>query len=98
MPVSCASASGQMLPEDASTTEVEALLQSFRELRVYFTDPAHKDALVSMVRAVFPPQCRIEWLQATLCRAELLVEIEGVAFPINSVKLGNAPGWPPARA
>jgi hypothetical protein len=93
-----ASASGQMLPEDASTTEVGALLQSFRELRVYFTDPAHKDALVSMVRAVFPPHCRIEWLQATLCRAELLVEIEGVAFPTNSVKLGNAPGWPPARA
>ena len=30
---------------------------------------------------MFSSECRIEWLRAALCRSELLIEIEGLAFP-----------------
>jgi len=74
-----ASATGRCLPENASARETEALLHTFRELRVYYTSLANKDALLALIRATFPSRCRVEWIQALLCRRELLVEIEGVA-------------------
>jgi chorismate lyase/3-hydroxybenzoate synthase len=54
-------------------------LGSYRELRVYY--PHTEDALTieQTVRAAFSPACRVEMVRADLCRAELLVEIEGVA-------------------
>ena len=74
-----ASATGRCLPENASARETEALLHTFRELRVYYTSLANKDALLGLIRATFQSRCRLEWIQALLCRRELLVEIEGVA-------------------
>lgn len=76
-----ASAVGRVMPEGAASTEVEFFLKSYRELRVYYTDPAHRATLAELVRTSFSPRCRVEWLQASLCRPELLVEIEGLAFP-----------------
>ncbi len=74
-----ASATGGCLPENASNRDTDALLETFRELRVYYTSLANKDALMGLIGAAFPSRCRVEWIQALLCRRELLVEIEGVA-------------------
>jgi chorismate lyase/3-hydroxybenzoate synthase len=54
-------------------------LNHYREVRVYYPRPADGDKLAAMVRDVFADGCRIEMRRADLCRAELLVEIEGVA-------------------
>jgi len=51
----------------------------YRELRVYYPRPEDARAIEQTVRAAFAPSCRIEVMRADLCRAELLVEIEGVA-------------------
>lgn len=67
--------------EDMARSEIASRLASFRELRVYYANPADQRTLAGMVHAIFPSHCRIEWLPASLCRRELLVEIEGLAFP-----------------
>ena len=55
------------------------LLGAFRDLRVYYPNRAHAREIDSAVRAAFPSLRRLEMLHADLCRAELLVEIEGIA-------------------
>jgi len=75
-----ASAVGRILPEAIADAEIEPLLKSYRELRVYYKNSTHQETLAELVRAAFSPRCRVEWLQASLCRPELLVEIEGVAL------------------
>jgi chorismate lyase/3-hydroxybenzoate synthase len=57
----------------------EEWLGRFRDVRVYYPRPADRDALETMVHGAFDAGCRIEMRRADLCRAELLVEIEGVA-------------------
>jgi chorismate lyase / 3-hydroxybenzoate synthase len=54
-------------------------LSRFRELRVYLPQPEHGGRVLDMVSPHFTAVARIEVLQAALCRAELLVELEGVA-------------------
>jgi chorismate lyase/3-hydroxybenzoate synthase len=54
-------------------------LTLYRELRVYYPRPDDAETIERVVRAAFAPACRIELVRADLCRAELLVEIEGVA-------------------
>src|SRR2546423_2120569 len=54
-------------------------LGAFTELRVYYPDPADGPAIERAVAANFPRLRRLEMLPADLCRAELLVEIEGIA-------------------
>ena len=76
-----AAASGRTLRQDASPDDIRSLLSSFRELRVYCADFVHRTSIAAAVGAMFPAECRIEWLRAALCRSELLVEIEGLAFP-----------------
>jgi chorismate lyase/3-hydroxybenzoate synthase len=76
-----AAAEGCTRPEDLAPSEISTRLASFRELRVYHANPADRHTLAGMVHAIFPSQCRIEWLAASLCRRELLVEIEGLAYP-----------------
>ena len=76
-----ASSTGRILPESTPETEINPLLKRFRDLRVYYPNPQHREILARLVEAAFSPDCRVEWLQASLCRPELLVEIEGVAFP-----------------
>lgn len=74
-----ASASGERLAEE--TTDLERYLSAFKELRVYYTRPADQPAIAAFIKSNFSPHCRVEMLPASLCRAELLIEVEGVAFP-----------------
>jgi chorismate lyase/3-hydroxybenzoate synthase len=55
------------------------LLSAFRDLRVYHPDRAQAREIEQSVRQSFPNLRRLEMLHADLCRAELLVEIEGIA-------------------
>jgi chorismate lyase / 3-hydroxybenzoate synthase len=74
-------AAGRTTPDDMARPEIASLLASFRELRVYYANPTDQHTLAGMVEATFPSHCRVEWQWASLCRPELLIEIEGLAFP-----------------
>jgi chorismate lyase/3-hydroxybenzoate synthase len=54
-------------------------LSRYREVRVYYPDPARLGELRHLLQGAFPGAARIEWVRADLCRPELMVEIEGVA-------------------
>jgi chorismate lyase/3-hydroxybenzoate synthase len=54
-------------------------LERYRELRVYHPDPAHGPRLRTLIEGALPRLERLEMVNMDLCRAELLVEIEGVA-------------------
>ena len=54
-------------------------LNCYTDLRVYYARAQDGDALAAMTRKAFANPCRIEMRRADLCRAELLVEIEGIA-------------------
>lgn len=69
------------------TEDRAALLERYREVRVYYPDPGHLDALRRRLPDAFPRARSIEWVRADLCRADLLVEIEGVA---------ELPAWLPS--
>lgn len=56
-----------------------AALARYREVRVYYPDPSRLGDLQALLQDAFPEAGPIEWVRADLCRAELLVEIEGVA-------------------
>jgi chorismate lyase/3-hydroxybenzoate synthase len=59
--------------------EPSAMFDRYRDLRVYHPDARHADFLRSAVLSAFPNLQQLEMRQANLCRAELLVEIEGLA-------------------
>jgi chorismate lyase/3-hydroxybenzoate synthase len=59
--------------------ELSRWLSRFCELRVYRPRPADSDAILELLRRHFAGVTRFEVLQAELCRAELLVELEGLA-------------------
>ena len=65
--------------EPNATDNLDACLDRFEQLRVYYTNPHHVDAIVLKIHDTFPSVEQIELVQADLCRRELLVEIEGVA-------------------
>jgi len=54
-------------------------LSAFRELRVYYPNQNDVSAIESAILGAFPSLVRLETMEANLCRAELLVEIEGLA-------------------
>ena len=54
-------------------------LRSFTHLRVYHTRPADRAELSDLLGDALGNGCDIEYVPADLCRAELMVEIEGVA-------------------
>lgn len=66
-------------PGGESAEEVLPWLRHFRQLRVYFREREHQRLILDRVEASFPGVERVEALPAEMCRAELLVEIEGVA-------------------
>ena len=74
-----AAAAGVTLAENASVAELRSLLADFVDIRVYYTREADSVSIANVLSATFPATCRIEMLQASLCRSELLVEIEGIA-------------------
>jgi chorismate lyase/3-hydroxybenzoate synthase len=76
-----ASAVGGTLPEDAMPSDLQPFLATFRELRIYHPRAGDGPAIAALVQASFPSSCRVELLQALLCRPELLIEIEGLAMP-----------------
>ena len=65
--------------ETLANLAVLAALDRYRDVRVYYPDPARLAELRNLVEDAFPGAGGIEWVRADLCRAELLVEIEGVA-------------------
>jgi chorismate lyase/3-hydroxybenzoate synthase len=76
-----ASAAGDPLPEDTPLDDLVPLLAAFRDLRVYHTRPDDREAILRFVAGCFPSLGRLELLQASLCRPELFIEIEGLARP-----------------
>jgi chorismate lyase/3-hydroxybenzoate synthase len=76
-----ASAVGDPLPEDTPANDLVPLLAAFRDLRVYHTRPGDREAILRFVEGCFPSLTRLELLQASLCRPELFIEIEGLARP-----------------
>src|SRR5206468_218998 len=74
-----AAAAGVEVAPDAGAAELEPLLSRFRELRIYYPRAEDEPTIAALARASFPACCRIEFAQASLCRSELLIEIEGLA-------------------
>lgn len=74
-----ASAAGRPLPAPGS--DLRPLLACYDEIRIYCPQPRVRDQLTGLIRASFAEACRVEMVRALLCRAELLVEIEGIARP-----------------
>lgn len=59
--------------------DARAWLARFRELLVYHVRDEDRDRVLDMIRASFPSLRRVQFVRATVCRPELLVEIEGLA-------------------
>lgn len=57
----------------------EDMLSPLSDVRVYWVRPDDREPIERLLRGRFTDECGIEWVQADLCRPELLVEIEGVA-------------------
>jgi hypothetical protein len=80
----------RQVEETLRNLAVFAPLDCYRDLRVYYPDPARLDELRGLLEDAFPGAGSvggIQWVRADLCRADLLVEIEGVAMldPANPV-------------
>lgn len=58
-------------------------LHRYHALRVYHTNPSHVTAVRKTILDSFPPGIPVEWVEADLCRADLMVEVEGVAAEIR---------------
>ncbi len=63
---------------DPTVAEADAL-QTFESVRIYFPTLSDAPAIEQHAAAAFTNARQIELIQADLCRADLLVEIEGVA-------------------
>ncbi len=75
------SACGGSLSEDAGVSEIERLLAMFHDIRVYYARAEDRAVISRLIQDLFPSTCKVEFLNASLCRPELLVEIEGMALP-----------------
>jgi len=60
-------------------TEGRAALGRYRQLRAYHRREADRREVEARMQSAFPNLDRLELLSAELCRAELLVEVEGLA-------------------
>ena len=63
----------------AADASASCSLSQFEELRVYCSRPTDSEVIRQSIAAAFGTNLRLEMIEADLCRAELLVEIEGVA-------------------
>ena len=76
-----ASAEGRPLP--VSGSDLRPLLAKYDEIRIYCPRTDVRSEIAELVRAHFSATCRVEMVRASLCRAELLIEIEGLARPVR---------------
>ncbi len=74
-----AGATGRVLREGQAVETLDALLLAFRHIRVYYVNSEDEPLLRRLVAAHFPATVQVEYERVSLCRPELLVEIEGVA-------------------
>lgn len=74
-----ANANGQVLAEGQPAARLDGLLRAFRHIRVYYVQAVHEALLRELVASRFPATVTAEYACVSLCRPELLVEIEGVA-------------------
>lgn len=65
--------------QDSGAGDRAEALARYREVRVYFPHPPHRETLQVLLAEAFPGVAAIEWVRADLCRPELLVEIEGIS-------------------
>lgn len=72
-------AAAERAPVPTSDADVRRCLQRYAGLRAYYLHDAQHDAIAATVGAAVAAGCVVELLPATMCRPELLVEIEGVA-------------------
>jgi enamine deaminase RidA (YjgF/YER057c/UK114 family) len=65
----------------AADTKIEesAALERLTHTRVYFPHADAERVIAAHMRAALPRTAAIQFMQADLCRTDLLVEIEGVA-------------------
>ena len=68
--------------ETLTNLAVFAPLDRYRDVRVYYPDPGRLSELRGFLKDAFAGAGQMEWVRADLCRAELLVEIEGIAEPL----------------
>jgi chorismate lyase/3-hydroxybenzoate synthase len=54
-------------------------LSALRDVRVHISEPTHADRVVQILEDALPDSVDMEFVEAQLCRRELLVEIEGRA-------------------
>jgi chorismate lyase/3-hydroxybenzoate synthase len=54
-------------------------LNAFSDIRVYYLLQSDAERTEQIVRSMFSPEVRLQLVRADICRADLLVEIEGVA-------------------
>jgi chorismate lyase/3-hydroxybenzoate synthase len=62
-----------------NTGPTDQPLDALRSLRVHVLDSRHAPAVQSILNELAPDLVNVEFVQASLCRRELLVEIEGTA-------------------
>jgi chorismate lyase/3-hydroxybenzoate synthase len=55
-------------------------LANFVSLKTYIRKPSDYEAVARRLEAAAPPSCSLIYLESDICRRELLLEIEGVAF------------------
>jgi chorismate lyase / 3-hydroxybenzoate synthase len=63
----------------SATRAQNAALARIIDLRVHVSDAENTGAVASILEQMVPAHCDVEFVQAKLCRPELLVEIEGRA-------------------
>lgn len=76
-------ASAERRPLPISGSDLRPLLAKYDEIRIYCPRADVRSEIVELVRANFSATCRVEMVRASLCRAELLIEIEGLARPMR---------------
>jgi hypothetical protein len=69
----------QQAVDETDDHGIDELLARYRHLRVYYVESRHLETLRELLGHRLSPSTELEFLQADLCRPELLVEIEGLA-------------------
>ncbi len=69
----------ELLRAAGESPDGDASLAFFTDIRIYYLRSGDRAEIESEARKIFSPETRVEMIRADLCRADLLVEIEGIA-------------------